>query len=164
MSTKDWILLIVPILINGVFSLGIILYQSRLGMRLKKIEKVQSRKGIIIDEYLKILTDLNNAAFAASAKFRLREELTDIVETLGECTNSLTVFINGNQFLLKSHIDRIEKIRAKCGYSICKMNRYISLGREACEKYPMEEQEALITDLTVVQDILQELKKEGIKM
>lgn len=161
MTEKDWILLIFPILINSIFSIVIIFFQNRLNIRIKKVEKSQSRKDLVIDEYLKILTELSESVFITSAKLKLGEDIAEMKE-LKERTNALTAFINNNRFLLKGHIERVELIRAKCGYSLCNIDRYIELDKNACEDYSLLE--LIINDLKIACDTIQELKKEAIDM
>ncbi len=163
MNTKDWILLIVPLVVNGICSAIVIKYQNFLNEKLKKIEKSQIRKDTIFDSYLEILTELNDIVFILLSKFRLREDLKEDSEILKNRTNALTLFFNNNKFLLKNNEDKIELIRAKCGYSLFRLSQYTSLGDKAAYEYPAKEQEKLFNDLNTIMNTIQELKAEVIE-
>lgn len=163
MNTKDWILLIVPLVVNGICSIIVITYQYFLNEKLKKIEKSQIRKDTIFDSYLEILTELNDIVFILLSKFRLREDLKEDSEILKNRTNALTLFFKNNKFLLEDNKDKVELIRAKCGYSLFRLSQYISLGNKAEYEYPAKEQEKLFNDLNTIMNTIQELKAEVIE-
>lgn len=159
MTKREMILLVVPSVLNSLLSLIIIIYQTKLDAKIKKIEKAQLRKDDIIDEYIRILSDVGESIFFVLQKLRAYKEIKEDLNKMDENINICLSYCRNNYFLLNKHEKRIISVRSKC-LDVSEMmsidEPYLGCGREDIEKMSQE--------LRASENIVQEIKKEAIEM
>ncbi len=107
METKDWIIMLVPIVINGFL---IFIFQSTYTKHLRKTE----RENMFLNDTLRILYDklqnLNTGIFEVAVKEQNFELLEKSVQNTEELMLDLMAFQKGNYFQLSKFDKFFEKL------------------------------------------------------
>ena len=153
MTTKDWVLMLVPIAVNGVL---IFAFQKFVQSKLNKSIRVDERKKVIIDRFLSMLMDLDDAVSETERRFCFREDLEDVNERFKIVVSELCRYGGSVDSVLKMK-DDLGKLSAMCGYCHNKLVRYESLGEQREHILPLAEQSEIIDDLTGIKRIVRSL-------
>lgn len=160
MTTKDIILLFVPIIANGLLMFAA---QSLLKRWFKRLEDTDKRKSDIVEKFCEMLFDSLEVVSEAEKQFKFREDMESINEKFRITFSELSRYGRNMDFVL--HIkDDIEKLRAKCGFCHNRLINYNSLWIKEHSLCPMEEQEEIINYFKEIKSSLQRLCKKCIKL
>lgn len=160
MTTKDWMLLIVPIISNGIF---IFIFQTLIKRKFDKIVKVEERQKEIVNTFLQMLQDSIEIVSEVEKQFKFREDMEEIIEQFKVNISMMCRYGRNMEFIIKSS-DDIEKIRATSGFCITMLNDYNSLGKVKSYNYPMENQEQILGYLFEIQTLLKKCIRQTIKI
>ena len=159
MTTKDWILMLVPIVVNGVL---IFAFQKFVQSKLNKSIRVDERKKAIVDRFLSMLMDLDDAVSEVEKRFCFREDLEDVNERLKVVISELCRYGGSVDSVLEMG-DDLQKLRANCGYCHNKLVRYESLGDQREHVLSLDEQLEIIDDLSEIKRLLRKMISQTIK-
>lgn len=159
MTSKDWILLLVPIVLNGTL---LFIAQNMISRKFKKNEIIDARIRSVVDKFLDKLYECIDVVSETERKFKFRDDMKDISE---EFKNTISEFVSygKNMNFVMSMSDELEKIRAKSGYCLTQLIEYQKLGNEKSFDYPMDEQLKILSYLSEIKTDLQKLSKKCIK-
>ncbi len=160
MTTKDWMLLIVPIICNGIF---IFIFQTLIKRKFDKIVKIEEREKEIVNTFLQMLQDSIEIVSEVEKQFKFREDMQDIIEQFKVNISMMRRYGTNIEFIIKCS-DDIKKIWAKSGFCITMLNEYNSLGKIKSYNYPMENQEQIMGYLFEIRTLLKKLIRETIKI
>lgn len=160
MNTKDWILLTVPIISNGIL---IFVFQAIIKRKFDKIQNVDNRKKVIVENFLEQLYGSIEIVSEVEKQFRFREDMKDINQKLVVSISGLCRYGNNMEYVINES-DTLEQLHAKCGYCLTRLNEYEKLGDAKSFDYPMEEQEIILKYLCEIKEILQSLAKKIIRL
>lgn len=159
MTCKDWILMLVPIAVNGVL---IFAFQKFVQSKLNKSIRVDERKKAIVDRFLSMLMELDDTVSEVEKRFCFREDLEDVNERFKIVISELCRYGSSVDSVLKMG-DDLQKLRAKCGYCHNKLVRYEALGDQREHVLSLDEQQAIIDDLSEIKGLLRKLIAQTIK-
>lgn len=159
MTLKDWLLLLVPIIFNGII---IFIAQFILNRKFKRIEKSDNRRNDIIEEFLDMLFDSLEVVSEVESRFRFREDMCEINEKFKISISELSRY-GKNMELILNISDELEKIRAISGYCLAKLTQYQKLGESRSSTYPMDEQDAILNYLIEIRSLLKKQHKKCIR-
>lgn len=160
MTTKDWMLLIVPIVCNGIL---IFIFQTLIKRKFDKIVKIEEREKEIVNTFLQMLQDSIEIVSEVEKQFKFREDMEDIIEKFKVNISMMRRYGTNMEFIIKCS-DDIEKIWAKSGLCITMLNEYNSLGEVKSYNYPMENQEQIVGYLFEIRTLLKKLISQTIKI
>lgn len=104
METKDWILLIIPIIMNGIIN-GIILFvfQKIISLKLKHIEKLNALRDEAFISFLKKLQNFNEVLIQVNWTFMRNPDLIYYKELskINESVHSIIQYYDTNKYDLE---------------------------------------------------------------
>ena len=159
MSPKDWMLMLVPIAINGIL---IFAFQSFVQVKLNKLIRINERKSMVVDQLLSVLMSLFDSIHEVEGRFRFREDLTEAVETFGSAISDLSRYGNAVGSVLKM-CDDLEKLRAKCLYCHNRLVKYDSVGDQREFLVPIEDQTKIVDELEEVRGFVRSMISKTIR-
>lgn len=159
LSSKDWILMFVPIVVNGVL---IFAFQSLVQVKFNKSIRINERKSTVVDDLLTRLMNLSDSIYRVEGCFRLRDELTDAIEAFGSSISDLSRYGSAVGSVLKMS-DDLEKLRAKCMYCHSRLVRYNAAGDQNEFLAPIEEQAKIVDELEEVRGFVREIISKVIR-
>lgn len=160
MNTKDWILLITPIIANGVI---VFIAQQLLRRRFNRLESIDKRKKEITEKFLNMLFDCIEVVSETEKQFRFREDMEVINEKFRISISELSRYGRNMDFVLNIS-DDVEKLRAKCGFCHNSLIRYNALGNEKARLFPLEEQEQIMNHFSEIKLLFNKISKKCIKL
>lgn len=115
MTTKDWIILCTPILLNGII---IFVFQKILSEKLnQKIDKINKRQDIrddVVKRFWNKLQDFNDTFIKANNEVMQNpEKLNDNLKALKECLVELIKYYDTNEYDLKQFSDKFQEVNNK---------------------------------------------------
>lgn len=159
MSKKDWIILLIPIISNGVI---IFLFQMWMQKKLDKSRIVEERKKEVVNTYFQLLYDTSETVAEVEKRFRLREEMSEINKEFKSNISRLYRYGLISEYIIKD-TDSIEKIRAKSGFCLTLLNEYNSCDNPAFD-YPLDEQNQILEYLLEIKKLLRESIGKTVKL
>jgi hypothetical protein len=160
MTKKDWMLLIIPIISNGIF---IFIFQTLIKRRFDKIVKIEDREKEIVNTFLQMLQESIEIVSEVEKQFKFREDMQDIIEQFKVNISMMRRYGTNMEFIIKCS-DDIEKIWAKSGFCITMLNEYNLLGEIKSYNYPIENQEQIMGYLFEIRTLLKKLIRQTIKI
>jgi hypothetical protein len=151
MEVKDWLTLLIP----SILSIAVLILQIITNQKVKKFEQTQTRKSLIIDEYILLLREYRNVLFLVNAHFQTRVDTQGDIQKLKESANSLLQFIYVHQFMLKKHEDKLKQVYEKIVRITARLQKYKGLEGTKTNDYSQKEREELMQD---IDNTLSELK------
>ena len=159
LSSKDWILMLVPILVNGIL---IFAFQSLVQVKFNKSIRINERKSAVVDDLLSRLMNLSDSIYRVEGCFRFRNELMEAVEEFGSSISNLSRYGSAVGSVLKMS-DDLEILRAKCMYCHNRLVRYNATGDQSELLVPIEEQAKIVDDLEEVRGFVREIISKAIR-
>lgn len=160
MTTKDWILLLTPIIFNGFL---IYIFQTLITKKLDKIKKIDQRKKEIVDKFLQLLQDSIETVSEVEKQFRFRDDMKVILEQFTYTISTMCRYGRNMEFIINAS-DTLEKIRANSGFCLTMLKEYQSLGIQKSFTYPMEDQKQILEYLFKIRTLLKKLMQKTIKI
>ena len=158
-TSKDWVLMLVPIAINGVL---IFAFQSLVQVKLNKSIRINERKNTVVDELLTVLMNLADSIDKVEGCFRFRKNLTEAIEKFGSSISDLSRFGSAVGSILDMS-DDLEKLRAKCMYCHNRLVRYDAVGEQREFLVPIDEQTEIVDELEAIRGFVRETISKAIR-
>lgn len=160
MDAKDWVILILPIVTNGVM---IWVFQKKIEQIYKKKEYVDARKREVVDNFCRMLMDALDVVSEVEKQFSNRNEMTQINQKFCEVVSNLCRYGKNREAILNC-VDQLEEIRAKSGFCHSRLVRYPSEKKRNGGEYLIEEDLKIMDDLSKIKVLMSGLLKKVINL
>lgn len=157
MTTKDWMLLIVPIVSNGIL---IFVYQAIIKRKFDKIKMIDNRKKEIVENFLELLYFSMEIGSEVERKLRNKEDIKEINQKFHDSILELCTYgINMKNVLNES--DALKELRDKTELCLIRINMHNEFG--SSKKYKTEFDD-IINSLYEIKVMQQEIQRKIIRL